>query len=92
MLILIIHHVVYCSYLRSTTQNVPQTTQAHALYLSPLKAPKGDIWYPRSPIGHNTLAKTIPRLMNNAGIVGNFTNHSLWSTSTTRLFNAHVDE
>lgn len=70
----------------------PPNRPAHALYLSPLKAPKGDIWYSRSPIGHNTLAKTIPRLMNNAGIVGNFTNHSLRSTSTTRLFNAHVDE
>ena len=30
--------------------------------------------------------------MNDASIPGNFTNHSLRSTTTTRLFNAQIDE
>ena len=34
----------------------------------------------------------ISRIMSSANISGHFTNHSLQSTATTRLFNAHLDE
>ena len=63
-----------------------------ALYLTPLKWPKGNIWFQRSPVGHNTLSKMISRMMSSAKIPGNYSNHSLGSTATTRLFNAHIDE
>ncbi len=62
------------------------------MYLKPLKRPSGDIWYSKSPVGHNFLGKTIQSLMKAANISGNFSNHSLRSTVTTRLFNARVDE
>ena len=63
-----------------------------ALYLKPLKRPKGNTWFQRSPVGHNTLSKMISRMMSSAKIPGNYSNHSLRSTATTRLFNAHIDE
>ena len=34
----------------------------------------------------------ISRMMSSAKIPGNYSNHSLRSTATTRLFNAHIDE
>ena len=63
-----------------------------AFYLRPLSRPKGDVWYQRSPVGHNTLGSTIPRLFKAAGISGHFTNHSLRATSATRMFDAGLDE
>ena len=70
----------------------PPDRPAHALYLKALKRPKGEVWFQKAPIGHNTLSKTVSRLMSSANIPGKFSNHSLRSTSTTRLYNAHVDE
>lgn len=70
----------------------PPDRPAHALYLKPLKRPKGEVWFQKAAIGHNTLSKTVFRLMSSAKIPGCFSNHSLRSTSTTRLYNAHVDE
>ena len=63
-----------------------------ALYLKALKYPKGEVWYQKMPVGHNVLSKMISRMMSSANISGHFTNHSLRSTATTRLFNAHLDE
>ena len=48
--------------------------------------------YSKSAIGHNILGKTIQRFMKAANIPGTFSNHSLRSTVTTRLFYARVDE
>lgn len=63
-----------------------------AFYLKPLKRPKGNIWYQRSAVGHNILSKMISRIMSSGNISGKYTNHSLRSTATSRLFNAHIDE
>ena len=30
-----------------------------SFYLTPLRKLKGDIWYPKMPVGHNTLAATV---------------------------------
>ena len=70
----------------------PPDRPHNSFYLKPLKKPKGDVWYTKTPLGHNMLSKMISRMMASANIDGNFTNHSLRSTTTTRLFNAHVDE
>ena len=59
-----------------------------ALYLTPLKKPKDAVWYTKTPIGHNTLAKTIARV----GVAGFKTNHSLRVTTATCLFQRGVDE
>ena len=60
--------------------------------LKSLKWPKGSILYQKVPIGHNTVAKMVSRMMKSAGIPSQYTNHSLRSTATSRLFNAKVDE
>ena len=52
-------------------------------YLTPLKRPKGDTWYSKVPIEHNTLSKMVSRLCSDAGILGFKTNHSLRVTSAT---------
>ena len=61
-------------------------------YLTPIQQPKGNVWYKKSPIGENTLSKTIKRLCDAAGIVGHKSNHSLRVTAATRLFHKGIDE
>ena len=73
-------------------QLCPKDCPDGALYLTPVKNPTSDCWFSCVPIGHNKLADTVPCLMREAGIDGYFTNHSLWVTATTRLYNAQVDE
>ena len=70
----------------------PSVHPDHALYLTPLKNPTSGCWFSRVPVGHNALSDTIPRLMREAKIDGYFTNHSLRSTCTTRLYDAQLDE
>ena len=36
----------------------------------PLKKPKGLVWYSDTPVGHNTLTKTVSRLCKTANITG----------------------
>jgi hypothetical protein len=73
-------------------ERCPKDRPAHAFYLKPLKSPKGNVWFQKSPLGHNTLGSMIANMMSSANIKGQFSNHSLRSTATTRLFNARVDE
>lgn len=54
--------------------------------------PKGEVWFSTTPLGHNTLQNTIPRLMKAAGYDGKYTNHSLKVSTATRLYSAGVDE
>ena len=70
----------------------PRNRPNNAFYLKPLEKPRQDVWYTCTPVGHNLLSNTIPRLFKEAGLKGNFTNHSLRATSATRLFDAGVDE
>ena len=70
----------------------PKDWPDNAFCLRLLSKPKRDIWYQKSPVGHNLLAKTVSRLFKAAGIVGHYSNHSLRATSATRLFDAGVDE
>ena len=64
----------------------------NALYLAPPIRPMGNCWFKKTPLGHCKLAEVVPKLMKNAGIPEYFTNHSLHATSTTRLYDAQVDE
>ena len=70
----------------------PNDHPDNALYLTPSKNPTENCWYSHVPIGHNKLAETIPRLLKQAGVPGFFTNHSLRATSTTRMYEAQLDE
>ena len=50
------------------------------------------MWYTKTPVGHNTLGRTVSRLCKTSGIPGFKTNHSLRVTAATRLFHSGVDE
>ena len=61
-------------------------------YLTPVRKIKNNIWYSKTPVGHNTLAGTVSRICKKAGVSGYKTNHSLRVTSATRLFQNGIDE
>lgn len=63
-----------------------------AFYLTPLKKPTSGCWFSRTALGHNTLRDTVKRIYKGAGIQGFKTNHSLKSTTASRLYQAGVDE
>ena len=58
----------------------------NAFYLTPLRIQRADCWYSVVPLGHNTLASTVKRLCEAAGI------KELRATAATRLYEAKVDE
>ena len=71
------------------------TDSNNAFYLTPLKKPKGNVWFSNIPIGHNTLDGTVSQICKAAGISGFKTNHSLrvtTVTTATRSFQSGVDE
>ena len=70
----------------------PPDVTGDAFYLITLPKPKGMIWFKNQPIGVHTLASTVKRLCQRAGIEGYKTNHSLRVTTATRLFQSGVDE
>ena len=70
----------------------PPDAPESAFYLQPARSPSSSCWYSKRPLGHNTLAKTVPRMCQSAGIQGYKTNHSLRATSTSRLYHSGVDE
>ena len=61
-------------------------------YLRPLANVKGSTWYACQPIGRNMLSKVVTNLATQAGLKGNYSNHSLRATAATQLYNANVDK
>ena len=61
-------------------------------YLRPLANVKGSTWYACQPIGRNMLSKVVTNLATQAGLKGNYSNHSLRATAASRLYNANVDK
>ena len=55
-------------------------------YLKSLTKPKPTQWYGNQVVGQNSIAGVVKVLMEEAGIEGFFTNHSLRRTGGTRLF------
>ena len=70
----------------------PADAPPHAFYLQPAKKPTNTSWFSNRPLGHNQLGKTLTRQCSSAGIHGYKTKHSLRATSTSRLYQAGVDE
>ena len=70
----------------------PSVAPPHAFYLQPSRCPTSSCWYSNIPSGHTTLGKTVSRLCKEAGIEGFHTNHSLRATTTSRFYQAGVDE
>ena len=79
------HYKTYISHL-------PPERKRDAIYLTPLKKLNGNVWYTKTPVGHNKLGRTVSRLCKTSGIPGFKTNHSLHVTAATRLFHSGVDE
>ena len=86
------HSAVWSNYLKTIFEHCPEDRKNDAFYLTPLKKPRGNIWYTNTPAGHNTLDKTDKKLCSQAGVDGYKTNHFLRVTSATRLFQSGVDE
>ena len=51
-----------------------------------------EIWFERTPIGHNLLQNRFKEMCKGAGLVGNFTNHSIRATAVTRIYDAGLTE
>ena len=70
----------------------PKERPKNAFYLTPLTHPKANLWFAKTPYGHNKLSSTVKHLCSKAGITGYKTNHSLRATAASRLYQAGVDE
>ncbi len=95
----VIHHAnlnnpsrCFVSLFQLYCQHCPPDRKNDAFYLTPLRNPKGPVWYSSVPVGHNTLGQTVKSLCKAAGIDGFKTNHSLRVTTATRLFECGADE
>ena len=53
--------------------------------------PGSELWYTNHPVGKNTLTEYLQDMMSQAGIEGNFQNHSLRKACAIRLFHKGVD-
>ena len=51
-----------------------------------------NIWFERSPIAHNLLQNRFKELCKQAGLVGNFSNHSIRATAVTRMYQSGLTE
>lgn len=71
-------------------ENVPDS----AFYLKPKKkwSPGDNIWFESTAIGHNMLNNRFKKMCGEAGLVGNFSNHSGRATAITRMYNAGLPE
>ena len=50
--------------------HLPSQRKCDAFYLTPLKKPNGNVWYTKTPVGHNTLGRTVSCLCKTSGIQG----------------------
>ena len=72
----------------------PEDVSVAALFLRARQKWKyGDeLWFERSPIGHNVLQSPFKEMCRQAGLVGNFTNHSIRATAITRMYDSGLAE
>ena len=65
---------------------LPRNRVTQALYLPPRKKFTITSWYLDRPVGVKTLRETVKTLCKKAGLPGYYTNHSLRSSSVTRMY------
>ena len=63
-----------------------------SLYVIPLQDASATCWYSIQPLGYQKLGTTVTSLCKWAGILWYRTNHSLWVTAATRLYDSGIDE
>ena len=71
---------------------LPVGRQCKSLYLQPRKKYAATNWFRDSPAGENRMRSLVKDLCSKAGIPGYYTNHSLQTTSCTRMYNCDIDE
>ena len=73
---------------------LPPNCKNSALYLRPKpdNCVPGHIWYHDIPIGVNKLQSCAKDTCKEAGFSGHYTNHSLRSTSATRMYESGINE
>ncbi len=73
---------------------LPPKRKSDALYLWPKcdSKAKDSVWYYDIPVGINKLQSVVKEMCQEAGFQGNYSNHSLRSTSATRMYEAGIDE
>ena len=70
----------------------PSNYPKGVFYLQPLPKPKQSCWYSVKPIGQHTLNIMVKDMCRCGGIQGYKMNHSLRTTTATRLFRAGCDK
>lgn len=58
------------AYTKVYNSRCPVDRPDNSFYLKPLLAPKGQVWYGKAALGHNTLQNTVPWLMKSANFTG----------------------
>ena len=71
---------------------LPLNCTCPALYLRPYEAFTANKWYRNQPVGLNKLSNVVKYVCKNAGFEGYYTNHSLRSTATTRMYHNNCSE
>lgn len=71
---------------------LPAERPPSVFYFKPLVTCAKPVWFSKQPVGRQKLENIVKDIMNDAGVDGFFTNHSLRATTATRLFNAGVPE
>ena len=61
-----------------------------AFYLTPIKNPKGPIWYKAAPLGTHTIEKSVKRLMSSISAEGYISNTSVRRTAKNRMMAAGI--
>ena len=70
----------------------PENAPSDVLYLQPLHKPRPECWYQSKAVGHNSLTATVKKIIDQLGISGYYTNHSLRRTCVTRLYQSGAEE
>ena len=81
---------LYEKYLSHRPSHLPKCSDD--FYLRPLTVPQGDIWYSCQLRGHHKLEKVVRKMCDKAGFSGKCTNHSLRSSTATRMYDQGLDE
>ena len=71
---------------------VPQQRSTQSLYLQPVKKYSPGRWFHDRPVGANKLREVVKDIAEKAGLPGFYSNHSLRSTSATKLYRGNFDE
>ena len=65
------------------SSHVPKEISDDTFYFCALPKPRGKVWHYNKPLGRETLANVVKKIMTKAAFEGHFTNHSRWRSSAT---------